>query len=164
MTERQEQLIALHEEEKRRRTLSPRGLESTSPTMQIKGWRDAQTSPSPSTHAGSMSSPVIPRQRQGKVGAGEGHSGRDRPSSWPPLVVVNGASGAEAKQEVRTSSGSYFRHRQIDGRRGEGGTRDDYRTNKNNTTFEPSMFPSVPKTIVEENEDEEGDSSDLDFY
>jgi len=150
MTERQEQLIALHEEEKRRRALSPRLSDAGSPTMtsgQVRGSRDALSPPS--------TSPVLAKQRPGK--------GRDsRPISWPPLVVGEDEDAQKDSKGLRTSSGSYGRN---EGARGgsSGKGRQDYRSNE--LAVESSAFPSVPRTILEEDEDDDDeDSSDLDFY
>jgi len=91
------------------------------------------------------------RQRVGSGSAGE------RPISWPPLVVVeSGEKGA------RIVSGGYGRSGRLDSSIVEGGGRGGDEYNSNGLT-PSSMFPSVPRTILEEDEDED-DSSDLDFY
>jgi len=150
MTERQEQLIALYEEEKRRRTLSPRLSDAGSPiSMSAHGRVGKDALSSPTQQHSSAISPLMARQRPGTA--------RDRPISWPPLVVVEDGRGREEKQGLRTSSGGYGRTGHLDVRAAE-----DYRSN--GMSPEPLTFPSVPRTIIEEDEDEDEDSSDEDFY
>jgi len=99
-------------------------------------------------------SPLLARQRAGNE--------RDRPMSWPPLVVVEGEDAKAEMKRSRTTSGGYGRNARLDGHEGgvSGGGGDNYRSN--GLTLESSAFPSVPRTIMEE--DEEDDSSDLEFY
>lgn len=87
---------------------------------------------------------------------------RERPVSWPPLVVVE----SEVREKgSRTVSGGYGRKARLDRSILEGGGRGREEHNSNILSPSISAFPSVPRTILEEEEEEEeDDSSDLDFY
>lgn len=97
-------------------------------------------------------SPLLVRQR-----VGSGSAGDTRPVSWPPVVVVEGG-----EKGARIVSGGYGRKGRLDSGTVEGGGGrggDEYNSNG---LIPSSTFPSVPRTILEEDEDD--DSSELDFY
>lgn len=72
-------------------------------------------------------------------------------------MIAEDGRGRDEKHGLRTSSGGYSRSAHLDVRAAE-----DYRSG--GMPLDPLTFPSVPRTIIEEDEDEDEDSSDEDFY
>jgi hypothetical protein len=159
MAERQEQLIALHEEEKRRRAalqLSP--LPESPAHVGTKGWKDVQSSPlQPPGYTTSssplMSSPFLKERKRAP-----------RPTSWPPLAVpppsaTSGTAGA-GPARVRPPLGVHAKGPDRGSKALHGGYNESTTLNLD-TSSRGLGLESMPRTILEE--DTTSDESDGEY-
>lgn len=147
MTERQEQLIALHEEDKKRRqSLSPSGGFSAA---QVKSWKQDGEMERQREAYGEGVSPLAKERKA-----------RTRPTSWPPLAV-RADGGQNGHDAGRMEAANSRRHGLGDFETLTGSPRSPpaaEREARGLGIVDDVVRPRRPHTILEEDEDEEEDS------